>query len=116
MSNEMHALTLYRHQGAWVYTDETFGRVHEPLVLGASAILDEIIHADLGYHTREPVGVIFSDSPFPGSHLAVIMRHEDGGAWYSLVDSGEEAWLNVQDYFHTMPKHLHVRVRSLDAS
>lgn len=116
MGNEMHALTLYRHQGAWVYDDANFGRVAEPLVLGASEILDTIIQADLGTHTREPVGVLFSAQDFPGAHRGDWVRGDAGGNWYAL--DGEEAWLcpALFDYFDSAPAHLWVRARNVDAS
>ena len=115
MSNEMHSLVLYRHQQQWVYDDARFGRVAEPLVLGASEILDTIIQADLGYHTREPVGVLFSAQDFPGAHRGDWVRKDSGGNWYALGQ--EECWLcpALFDYFPQAPAHLYVRAHSLEA-
>ena len=111
----MHTLTLYRHQGCWVYDDARFGRVAEPLVLGASEILDAIIRADLGHHSRDPVRVLFSAEAFPGAHRGDWIREDSGGNWYAL--GGEEAWLcpALLDYFKQAPTSLWVRVRGLEA-
>ena len=112
MSNAINVLTLYRHQGCWVYDDATFGRVAEPLVLGASELLDTIILMDTGAHTREPVEVLFSAREFPGAHRGDWVREETGGNWYTL--GGEEAWLcpALLDYFEAAPASLWVRARS----
>jgi hypothetical protein len=112
----MHTLTLYRHQGCWVYDDATFGRVAEPLVLGASEILDTIIQADLGHPTREPVRVLFSGQPFPDAHRGDWIREDTGGNWYTL--GTEEAWLcpALFDYFEQAPASLWVRVLGLETT
>jgi len=106
----MHALTLYRSGDHWVYDDPRFGRVAEPLILGASELLDQIIVFDLGTHTRNPVNVIFSGRPFPKAHMGKLMNEEDGGSWYSM--EGKEAWLcpALLDYFDTAPPELFVKV------
>jgi len=114
--NVMNALTLYRSGESWVYDDARFGRVAEPLILGASEILDQIIVFDLGTHTRHPVSVIFSSRPFPRAHMGKLMGEEMGGHWYSI--EGHEAWLcpALLDYFETAPPELYVRVTGKAAS
>lgn len=114
--NVMHALTLYRSGENWVYDDDRFGRTAEPLVLGASELLDQIIVFDLGTHTRHPVSVIFSSRPFPKAHMGKLMSEEDVGYWYSM--EGQEAWLcpALLDYFETAPPELYVRVTGKAAS
>ena len=112
MSNEMYTLTLYRDNGAWVYDDARFGRIAEPLVLGASEILDTIILLDLGRLTRKPVSVAFSESPFPGAHHGGWLKEDSGGNWYVL--GSEQAWLcpALFDYFpDSAPESLHVKVQ-----
>jgi hypothetical protein len=108
--NVMHALTLYWLADHWVYDDPRFGRTAEPLVLGASDLLDQIIVFDLGTHTRNPVNVVFSGRPFPRAHMGKMMNPEDGGFWYSM--EGREAWLcpALLDYFTDPPPELFVRV------
>jgi hypothetical protein len=107
--NEITNLTLYRHNNAWVYDDPRFGKVAEPLVLGASEMLDDIIILDKGALTREPVEVLFSHKPFPGAHSGERLRGEADGTWYTF--QGEEAWLCAAlfDYFTTAPEKLYVR-------
>ena len=109
----MYTLTLYRHNGAWVYDDANFGRVAEPLVLGASELMDTIILLDTGAPTRKPVTVLFSAQEFPGAHSGDWLREDSGGNWYSL--GGEEAWLcpALLDYFDSAPANLWVRVQGL---
>lgn len=84
----------------------------EPLVLGASEILDTIILADTGAHTREPVTVLFSANEFPGAHRGDWLREDIGGNWCEL--GGEEDWLcpALLDYFDSAPASLWMRVRS----
>lgn len=113
MTNAINVLTLYRHQGCWVYDDANFGRVAEPLVLGASEILDTIILLDTGAPTREPVQALFSAQEFPGAHRGDWVREDSGGNWYAL--GGEEAWLcpALVDYFDSAPSSLWVKVRGI---
>jgi len=113
MTNAINILTLYRHQGCWVYDDAHFGRVAEPLVLGASEVLDTIILLDTGAPTREPVQAVFSAQEFPGAHRGDWVREDSGGNWYAL--GGEEAWLcpALFDYFDSAPSSLWVKVRGI---
>jgi hypothetical protein len=106
--NQIQTLTFYRENRMWVYDDPTFGKKAEPLILGASELLDRIIAADTGKYIRDPVEIAFSAQPFPGAHCAWRIRLEDGGAWYHMA--GDEAWLcpALLDYFPVAPEHLYV--------
>lgn len=109
--NEINALEFYRKSQMWVYDDPTYGKVAEPLILGASEMLDYIMLKQLGYVTRENVNVTFSSNEFPNA-VCGYHHHADstGGDWYTL--NGEQAWLcpALMDYFTKAPDQLWVSV------
>ena len=112
--NQMHALVLYRHQGAWVYDDPVHGREAEPFVLGASEMLDTLLTLDLPHRLteagldRSPFRVLFSAEAFPDAHRAERLREEAAGNWYRFGD--QEGWLcpALFDYFDHAPAELWV--------
>ena len=110
--NEINTLEFYRKAHMWVYDDPTFGKVAEPLILGASEVLDTIMEIQLGYVTRKPVIVTFSRHRFPGAVCGLHQKPDKaGGDWYTFA--GQRAWLcpALMDYFTKAPKQLWVLVR-----
>ena len=105
--NQMNTLEFYRKNDCWVYDDPTFKRVAEPLVLGASELLDTVMKFQLGYITRKRIIVTFSANVFPGA----LCGHHEGGNWYTF--NNERGWLcpALFDYFTNAPEELWISVR-----
>lgn len=110
MANAINRLVLYRHNGAWVYDDNNFGRVAEPLVLGASEVVDMLYKQCYGYVPRTSVVALFSNELFPDASPALWKSEDSGGNWYSLL--GQKAWLcpALMDYFEEAPKILWIKL------
>lgn len=108
--NVMNRLTFYRKNSTWVYDDPTYERIAEPLVANADVLLDKIMQHQLGYVTRKPGVVSFSDRHFPGSVYGTLIDSTQLGSWYEL--NGERAWLcpALFDYYPTAPQQLYVKV------
>jgi hypothetical protein len=125
----IYELTLYRHQGCWVYDDPEHDRIAEALVLGASEIVDmlQIRHlphrfSDRGRELRQRIRVEFSDAPFSDAIRLDHVRSETlpapvpgtagmDGDWYRMGD--HEGWLcpALLDFFPEPPAALYVRLR-----
>jgi len=112
--NSMMTLELYRHQGCWVFTDDTHGLKHEALVLGASEMVDRLYAAVYEDYTRDPVLATFSAESFPGAFRADLDGPDpEGGHWYTLA--GQKAWLcgSLLSYFPEAPEQLYVRITDI---
>lgn len=112
--NALFVIHPYKHQGTWVFDDESVGLVKEPFVSGIPEIIEEIVQ-DLK-DPEKGFRAIFSASPFPGYDLHLVQtREEFGGNWYRWEKGDKEGWLcpALFKYFKSAPKELYVKVESL---
>jgi hypothetical protein len=75
--NAIMVIFPYRHEGLWVFDDESVGLRQEPFVSGADEIIDrmvsEIPTAANGFR------LLFSSAPFPGHQYNLRRLHEEFG-------------------------------------
>jgi hypothetical protein len=105
--NALSFLTLYKHEGLWVFDDPSVGLVKEPLVLGIDVMLDrltsDIPDAENGFT------LLFSTNPFPGYTAELQWKREEyGGNWYYCPQFQIEGWLcpALFKYFDQAPQKL----------
>ena len=103
--NVLRAIHPYKHEGLWVFDDESVGLDKEPFVSGADEVIDLMVAGTL----------IFSDRPFPG-HQAVFerRREEFGGWWYFSAALDREGWLcpALFKYFEAAPEKIYAQFKA----
>ncbi|NLE39705.1 MAG: hypothetical protein GX621_16930, partial [Pirellulaceae bacterium] len=62
--NAIMVIAPYRHQGTWVFDDESAGLVKEPFVAGVPEMIDLLV-ADIP-NAADGFRLLFSAKPFPG--------------------------------------------------
>jgi len=109
-ANSLFVLRPYKHEGSWVFDDESVGLVREPFVLGIDDMIDRLVAgvpaAEKGFR------LIFSPKPFPGYAVKLEWRREETeGNWYFSPTYGIEGWLcpALFKYFETAPLELFAR-------
>jgi hypothetical protein len=112
--NSLFVLRPYRHQGSWVFDDESVGLSREPFVLGVDEMIDRLVAAvpNAGGGFR----LLFSPRPFPGYAARLEWRREElGGNWYFSPTYGIEGWLcpALFKYFDAAPAELFARAEAL---
>ena len=110
--NAIRAIHPYRHEGLWVFDDETVGVTREPFVSGADGILDRLTTGIPGAATG--FTRLFSAQPSPGFQLKCLWQREEfGGNWYHCPANGADGWLcpALFKYFETAPPRLYVRAQ-----
>lgn len=112
-NNSLFILFPYKHEGAWVFDDETVGLAREPFVFGIDKMLDEmtkdIPNAATGFR------LIFSPRPFPGYSAELVWRREElGGNWYFSPTYGFEGWLcpALFKYFEEAPLEFYAKAEA----
>jgi len=109
----IRAIHPYRHEGLWVFDDETVGLRQEPFVSGADGILDRLTAGIPGAATG--FTLLFSAQPFPGFHIECLWQREEfGGNWYHCPAYGADGLLCPAQlkYFETTPPRLYVRTQA----
>ncbi|MFH1302291.1 MAG: DUF6717 family protein [Planctomycetota bacterium] len=108
--NAIMVIAPYRHQGTWVFDDNSAGLVQEPFVAGVPEMIDVIVKdiptADEGFR------LLFSAKPFPEYQKKLIwLRGDQGGNYYRFEDSEMEGWIcpAMFKYYETAPKALYVK-------
>jgi hypothetical protein len=108
--NAIMVIAPYRHQGTWVFDDNSAGLVQEPFVAGVPEMIDVIVKdiptADEGFR------LLFSAKPFPEYQKKLIwLRGDQGGNYYRFEDSEMEGWIcsAMFKYYETAPKELYVK-------
>ena len=113
--NSLFVLRPYRHEGTWMFDDESVGLRREPFVLGVDDMIDRMVAAIPGAHRG--FRLIVSARPFPG-HMAGLewQEEEAGGNWYLWRESGLKGWLcpALGKYFEAAPPELYARAEALD--
>jgi len=121
MTNAMQCIQIYRHQGTWAFTDETYDLLHEPFVAGIPQFIDFIIRQDNNDPRDGEYLVTFSQNPFPTAVFELRFDRDDmGGAWYNCRPCDEakndrvggEGWLcpATLNYFEDFPPSIFVQI------
>lgn len=111
--NSIIAIHPYKHQGQWVFDDESAGLNKEPFVAGADTIID--VMTDSISDAESGFTLIFSANPFPGSQAVFDwLRAESGGNWYYSPDLDMEGWLcpALFKYFEEAPAKIHAQFKA----
>ena len=111
--NAIMFLTPYKHEGLWVFDDDSTGLVREPFVFGIDTMLDKLTssipQAEKGFT------LLFSPTPFPGYAAELEWRREEyGGNWYYCPQFEIEGWLcpALFKYFAQAPKRLFAKAEA----
>ncbi len=111
--NSILVIHPYRHEGMWVFDDESVGLNKEPFVSGADLMIDRLVAdipgADGGFN------LVFSASPFPGFQVELDWRREEyGGNWYYSPALDMEGWLcpALFHYFHAAPEKIYAQCQA----
>jgi len=115
--NSIMAIHPYKHQGVWVFDDESVSLVKEALIAGIPEILGRLCKEQNIHDPENGFTVLFSDGPFPEHHLKTtwIREGDNGfGDWYSAFDGEMEGWLcpALLKYYDEPPKRLYIQVKS----
>jgi hypothetical protein len=112
--NSLFVVRPYKHQGTWVFDDDTVGLQREPFVLGIDEMIERLVttipNAERGFR------LIFAPHAFPGYTAKLEWRREEsGGNWYFSPTYGFEGWLcpALFKYFRAAPKELYARAEAL---
>jgi hypothetical protein len=108
--NAISVIFPYRYNGQWVFDDEAFGLLREPLILGIDLMIEQatatIPDAATGFK------LFFSAAPFPGHTVTLEWRRtEFGGNWYWCPQFNLEGWLcpALFKYFVQAPREIYAR-------
>ncbi len=111
--NTLIVIHPYKHEGMWVFDDDTVGLIREPFVSGADDIIDRMVEglddAESGFR------LVFSSKPFPGFNAKFEWRREEfEGNWYYNADLGMEGWLcpALFKYFDAPPEELYAQFKA----
>jgi hypothetical protein len=111
--NAISVIFPYRHQGMWVFDDESVGLDKEPFVAGADDLIDLAL-AQLGIKDADKgFCMVFSETEFPDVAFRLDwLRAEAGGNVYYSEELGEEGWLcpALLCYFTEPPRQIFVKI------
>ena len=111
----MLSIYTYRHDGLWVFDDDSTGLRQEPFVSGADTMIDAVIKAKEIPNAARGFALTFSDAPFPGHEVELRWLRADPveGNWYEATIGGRriEGWLcpALLLYFKEAPRRIFVR-------
>jgi hypothetical protein len=113
--NSLFVLRPYKHEGSWVFDDESVGLHREPFVFG----VDEMIERLVGGVPKAEDGfrLVFSPRPFPGYGAKLEWQEEEaGGNWYYSPTFGIKGWLcpALFKYFDAAPREFYAKAEALD--
>ena len=110
--NVIRAIHPYKHQGLWVFDDESVGLDKEPFISGADEVI-EVMTAGIA-EAAAGFTLLFSDRAFPG-HQAVFERRraEFEGWWYYSAELDKEGWLcpALFKYFEAAPENIYAQFK-----
>ena len=117
----MNCIQIYRHQGTWAFTDDTYELINEPFVAGIPQFIDFIIRQDENDPRDGEYLITFSDKQFPMAVYQLKFDRDDmGGAWYTCKPCNEsendqvggEGWLcpATLNYFDDFPRSIFVQI------
>jgi hypothetical protein len=114
--NSLFVLRPYKHEGSWVFDDESAGLRKEPFVFGIDEMIERMTGSIPG--AEQGFRLVFSARPFPGYAARLEWREEEsGGNWYSCPTFGIDGWLcpALLKYFETAPGEIYAKAEPLDA-
>ena len=109
----------YRHDGLWVFDDDSTGLRQEPFVSGADTMIDAVIQAKGIPDAARGFALTFSDAPFPDydAELRWLRSDPTEGNWYEATIGGRriEGWLcpALLLYFEAAPRRIFVRAETV---
>lgn len=113
--NSIMVIAPYRHQGTWVFDDDSAGLVKEPFVAGIPEMIDVLVedipNADKGFR------LLFGAAPFPGHQKKLTwLRGDSGGNYYALDNPPMEGWIcpAMFKYYAKAPAKLYVRAEPMN--
>jgi len=116
-ANSLYVLRPYKHEGSWVFDDESVGLIREPFVFGIDNMIERMVatipNAEKGFR------LIFSPGPFPGYAALLEWRREEmGGNWYFSPSFGIEGWLcpALFKYFDVAPKEFYAKAEPIQSA
>lgn len=118
MTNALHVIYPYKHEGLWVFDDPRAGLDKEPFVEGADTIIDRAL-AEKGIDGEAGFRLLFSAGEFPRYDVKFTwVREGDGGNWYRSEDWQLEGWLcpALFEYFDEAPKEIYARFEEQPSS
>ena len=114
--NALFHIVPYKHEGLWVFDDERFGLVREPLIEGVPEMIERLTGEHGIEDPEEGFVVTFGFTSFPGYHLELDLIGPDfGGHRYRADDWGMECWLcpALLHYTPSAPDSIYVKVSGL---
>lgn len=112
--NAIMVIAPYRHQGTWVFDDESAGLVKEPFVAGVPEMIDVLV-ADIP-NAGEGFRLLFSAHPFPKYQKELRwLRGDAGGNYYALDNPPMEGWIcpAMFKYYAKAPELLYVKAEPI---
>ncbi|MEM1057976.1 MAG: DUF6717 family protein [Verrucomicrobiota bacterium] len=113
--NAIMVIHPYKHNGMWVFDDESRGLDKEPFVFGADAII-ELAVKDIP-NAGEGFNLIFSAIPFPGHQFSFQRREaEAGGYFYYSHQLDKKGWLcpALFKYFEKAPPMIYAQFKAAE--
>ncbi|QDT00881.1 DUF6717 family protein [Adhaeretor mobilis] len=112
--NAIMVIAPYRHEGTWVFDDDSTGLVKEPFLAGVPEMIDVLVEdipdADEGFR------LLFSAKPFPGHQEKLTwLRGDSEGNFYAIDDPPMEGWIcpAMFKYYSKAPKNLYVKAECI---
>ncbi|MGA2016271.1 MAG: DUF6717 family protein [Opitutaceae bacterium] len=108
--NSLIMLRPYKHEGSWVFDDDSVGLRREPFILGIDDMLDRMAESIPG--AEAGFRLIVSARPFPGFAAKLEWQGEEsGGNWYLWRAFGTRGWLcpALLKYFDAAPMELYAK-------
>ena len=93
-NNQLYFISPYRSDGMWVFDDERFSLIKEPLVAGIPEMIKYVTKEQKIENPKDGFNLIFSIEKFKG-YLYVLdwERAEYNGNSYRLRDTDMGGWL-----------------------
>ena len=108
--NSLIMLRPYKHEGSWVFDDDSVGLRREPFILGIDDMLDRMAESIPG--AEAGFRLIVSARPFPGFAAKLEWQGEEsGGNWYLWRAFGTRGWLcpALFKFFPRAPRHIYAK-------
>lgn len=116
MSNSIHVISPYRHNGMWVFTDPVVGLKREPFVAGADTVIDIATQSIPG--AGRGFNLVFSEHPFPTAQVCLKIKERGveqiHGNTYHCDELGVDAWLcpALYKYFDVAPECIYAEFKA----
>ncbi len=114
MQNSIFTITTYKHNGLWVFDDDSVGLTKEPFVAGADQACERLADG------RPALTLVFSTVKFPGHKLTLtkVKGGPETGTDYTCKElDGMAMWLcpALNLYFPDSPEAIYVNYVPLES-